>query len=54
MTRKATESVLPPVTALNLVRSEGLKEKRAVEKVQGMKPPDGKCRERDYISRSRK
>lgn len=43
------------MTVLNLVQSQQTKEKRgrpAVEKVQGIKPPDGKCRERDYINRT--
>jgi hypothetical protein len=41
------------MTGLNFVRFRQ-KEKRgkpAVEKLQGMKPPDGKCRERNYIKR---
>jgi hypothetical protein len=40
---------------LNLGRSQRKKEKRgkpATEKIQGMKPPNGKCRERDYINRT--
>jgi hypothetical protein len=42
------------MTVLNFVRFRP-KERRgrpAVELVQGMNPPDGKCRERDYINRT--